>query len=247
MILGIEEAVDSDSPGFVVFPGAGSFGNESRSLLRALEPSAWLVRYPGRFGKDFGTAAGSFEKLVQSCVNQVRHREPNQPVLIGHSFGAYVAYATASALADLGAAISALVVVGASAPSLMSVPESADRNRSDIAAFLDSIDTGLLPDESSSEWRDIIIDTAMQDLRLLREFDASEYRKVCCPVIATCGATDPLTSFSELGAWAEITADACAYRVFPGGHSELLRSPEFSSWLRETVNYFLVNSAAPSK
>lgn len=216
----------SKSSGVVVFPGAGSFGGELRQLLRELGASAWIVRYPGRFGKDLGSAAGSFEEIVESCLTQVRLREPDRAVLVGHSFGAYVAYATAKKLEELGTEIPALVVVGATAPGLLSVPEAATRNRSGTAAFL-----GGILDESSDDWKDIVLDTAMQDLRLLKEFDASKYGKIRCPILAARGEADPLTSASGICEWADVTIGGCIHRTFPGGHSDLLRSSEFAAWL----------------
>lgn len=226
------------TPGVVVFPGAGSFGHELRKLLRELGPSAWMARYPGRFGRDFGRAANSLEEIAESCAAQVRRRESAPPVLAGHSFGAYVGYATATKLAELGTEISALVVVGATAPGLLSVPESAIRNRSGTAAFLE----GLLPDPGD-EWRDIVLDTAAQDLRLLKEFNASKYGQICCPVLAARGAADPLTSTTGISEWANTTAGGYAHKVFHGGHSDLLLSSEFTSWLSRIRNNKMIEEA----
>ena len=222
-----------ESPDLVIFPGAGSFGGELQPLLRELAPSARLARYPGRVGKDFGTAAGSFGEVVRSCTGQVRRRQPVRPVLVGHSFGAYVAYATAARLEELGAEVSAVVVVGATAPALRAVPGSATRSRSDTAAYLEAIDPGLVCGEAAGEWRNIIIDTALQDLRLLAGFCPEDYGAVRCPVLAARGEADPLTSNEGLDEWAGVTLGGCCRRIFPGGHSDLLRLPEFASWLRE--------------
>lgn len=227
-----EEPVSPARRGVVVFPGAGSFGGELRPLLAQLGPSAWLARYPGRFGRDFGRAAASFAEVVTSCVAQVKRHRPTGPVLVGHSFGAYVAYATATELEELGTEVSALVVVGATAPALLTVPESAARSPSDTAAYLHGFDPGLLPDETD-EWRDIVLDTAMHDLGLLKEFTASAYREVRCPVFAARGEGDPLTSVGGIGAWAGATVKGCDHRSFPGGHSDLLQSSAFASWLHE--------------
>ncbi|MFD3695125.1 thioesterase II family protein [Streptomyces sp. NPDC058646] len=222
-----------ESPGVVVFPGAGSFGGELLPLLGELGPPSWLARYPGRFGKDLGRPAGSFEEIVQSCVAQVTRRQADRPVLVGHSFGAYVARATATRLEELGTGVSALIVVGATAPELLTVPEAATRSPSGTAAYFDDIDPGLVPGEASDEWREIVLETAMQDLRLLEDFmaTASQYAEVRCPVFAARGGADPLTSTSGIGRWAGATSADCAHRVFPGGHSDVLRSPEFTSWL----------------
>lgn len=221
---------ESESPGVFVFPGAGSFGGELRALVREFEPSAWLIRYPGRFGRDFGRAAASFTEIVGACVAQVSRRRPNRPVFVGHSFGAYVAYATATRLAELGTAIDALVVVGATAPGLLAVPESVTRSRSDLAAYL----AELYPESDvSDDWRDVIVDTAMQDLRLLKEFTPSEYPKLRCPVHAARGGTDQLTTTSGISEWEITTSAHSTHRVFAGGHSNLLHEPEFVSWLHE--------------
>ncbi|QNP66648.1 thioesterase II family protein [Streptomyces genisteinicus] len=222
------------TPGVVVFPGAGSFGTELRPLLRELEPSASLVRYPGRFGAESGRAAGSFGDAVRSCVRQTTRLQPARPLLVGHSFGAYVAYAAATELERLGTEISALVVVGATAPPLLTVPDAAAHDRSDTEAYLRRIDAGLV-EGRSGEWREILLDTVMHDLRLLKEFTASApaYGRLRCPVFAARGEEDPLTCHGGMAAWAASTTGDCTVEVFPGGHSDLLTSPGFASWLRE--------------
>src|SRR5262249_44765773 len=91
----VETAMDGASRSTVFFPGAGSFGNEFQLLVDALQPAAWLVKYPGRYGRDFGVPAESFDGVVRACTEQIASRPAGHPVLFGHSFGAYVAYATA--------------------------------------------------------------------------------------------------------------------------------------------------------
>ncbi|WP_157982492.1 thioesterase II family protein [Nocardiopsis sp. FIRDI 009] len=232
--------MSSESRGVVVLPGAGSFGGEFQPLLRGLGPSAWLARYPGRLGRDFGRGAGSFEEVVRACVAQVHRRRPERPVLVGHSFGAYVAHSVAVALEAAGTEVSTLVVVGADAPELVEVPESATRDRSGTAAYLDAVDPGLVSGESSAEWREVVLDTALHDLRLLRDFAPPREAKVRCPVLAVRGEADPLTSDAGLDRWAATTRGGFRRRVLAGGHSDLLGSPGFASLVDE------VRAAAPA-
>ncbi|SFT37172.1 Surfactin synthase thioesterase subunit [Actinopolyspora lacussalsi subsp. righensis] len=216
----------------ILFPGAGSFGGELRPIIRELGPMAWLVKYPGRFGKDFGAAAESFEEIVQSCTTQASCRASARSVLFGHSFGAYVAYATAAKMEELGMEISALVVVGATAPMRLEVSETVSSTPSGTAAYLDSVDPAMLADLPSDEWREIIIDTAMHDLRLLRQFTTLQCRPVNCSILAIHGDSDPLTSDTGVGEWEHATHGEFSRHVFSSGHSDFLRSPAYASWFR---------------
>lgn len=201
----------------VLFPGAGSFGSELGGL------GGRLVRYPGRQGRTFGVPAESFGALVRACAEQV----PAGSVLVGHSFGAYVAYATA---AVPGVEPVALVVVGADAPGLHAVPVAATASPAAAAAYLDQVDPNALAGAPSDEWREVVAETAMQDLRLLREL--SPGARLGCPVHAARGAADPLTTDAGIAAWADATTGPCTARLFPGGHSDLLRTPGFPAWLQ---------------
>jgi len=207
---------------YFLFPGAGSFGTEFRALTETLAPDAQLVRYPGRFGRDFGKSAGSFADLVRSCADQVRHSD--SAILVGHSFGAYLAYAVA---AQPDTSVAAVAVAGANAPGLAEVPPEVTSDRRALAAYLG-------PDlAGSGDWTDVVLDTATQDLRLLREFVPAEYPPLDCPVHAAHGETDPLTSLPGVHAWQHVTSGQVSVRTFGGGHSELLRTTAFATWLRE--------------
>lgn len=217
----------------VFFPGAGSFGSEFRLLVQALEPTAWFVKYPGRYGRDFGVAADCFEDVVLACTKQVTDRATERPVLFGHSYGAYVAYATALRLQESGNEVSALVVVGACAPALLEVSEQATGTPSEAASYLDAVDPGVLAGTPSDEWREVVVETAIQDLRLLRQFDTAPSARVSCPIFGVRGEADPLTSQETLGQWEHVTDGTFALRTFPGGHSDFLRSAACTSWMRE--------------
>lgn len=219
-------------PDIAILPGAGSFGGELRPLMSAFEPSAWLVCYPGRFGRDFGRPASSFDQVVRSCVEQVMARRVTRPVLVGHSFGAYVAFAAAAELEQLATEPAAVVVAGAMPPHLFSVSESVTGSREDLAAYLDEMNPEF---NSSGEWREVIIDAAMSDLTLLREFDPARSGPLGCAILAARGETDPLTTTAGLAEWGRATRADFAHRVFPGGHTDLLSNAAFLAWLREEI------------
>jgi surfactin synthase thioesterase subunit len=76
------------------------------------------------------------------------------------------------------------------------------------------------------------------NLRLLRQFDAASYPAVRCPIFAVRGDADPLTSDAGTGGWKHCTDSEFTLRTFPGGHSDFLRSPDCTSWIREILSNF---------
>jgi surfactin synthase thioesterase subunit len=210
------------------FPGAGSFGNEFRTLAGE---GTRVVRYPGRVGRGFGVPAASFDDVVTACVAQVEGR----PILFGHSFGAYVACATASRLEDAGTGVAALVVTGADAPARLRIPGRATTTPEDTAAYLNDVDPEVLADTPSDEWRDIVAETAMHDMRLLTGLDTTTPTELHCPVIAARGATDTLTSDDGIREWEHVTHGSFTTHVFPGGHSSFLGSTASVTWFRDAL------------
>jgi len=223
----------SDQSATVLFPGAGSFGGEFRPLLDRFGPAASMVRYPGRSGRNFGIPAPSFELLVLSCRDQVVAGSAGRTVLFGHSFGAYVAYATALELHRAGQRIAALVVSGADAPSRLSVPESVTGSPAATRSYLEGVDPELLAEAPSDDWRDIVVETVAQDLRLLGEFDTGAAGRLSCPVFAVRGAGDPISSDEGLADWRQNTDGDVRTRRFDGGHSDFLRSAACADWYRQ--------------
>jgi surfactin synthase thioesterase subunit len=218
----------------VFFPGAGSFGREFRLLVDEFKPEAWVVRYPGRYGRDFGTPAGSFDGVVLACAEQITSRAPARPVLFGHSFGAYVAFATALKLQETGKGVGALVAAGACAPGRFEVSEQATGTPSEAARYLESVDPSALADAPSADWREIVGELTVHDLRLLKEFNATKAASVHCPILAARGQADPLTTDFGVAGWERCTDGVFSQCVFPGGHSDFLRSTACISWIRAT-------------
>ncbi|MEU2561480.1 alpha/beta fold hydrolase [Streptomyces longispororuber] len=234
MVDGMVDTADTGNDGSVTvfFPGAGSFGAEFGPLTEALGRSSWPVRYPGRLGRDFGEPATSFDAVVRACAEQILRRSAVRPLLFGHSYGAYVAYATAVRLGEAGVEVAALAVAGAAGPGLLRVPEQAAAGPAEAAAYLDRVDPGVLAGAPSDEWRAVVAETAAQDLRLLRQFTPGTVPGLRCPVLAARGAEDPLTTDDTIAAWHSTTTGPFTRHTFPGGHSDLLGSPDCVSWLR---------------
>lgn len=211
----------------IAFPGAGGFGGEFRALRGALPAGARLValRYPGR-GAAL-PAVTSFDDFTAACVARIRELSGSPYVLVGHSFGAFVAYAAASALQAAGTGVAALVVVGADAPDRVRLPVEAARSREATRAYLEGIDGDVLGQAPDDEWREIVLDTAWRDLALLTGFPGPAEVRLRCPVLAVRGRDDPLTADDRMSTWADTTTGGFVPVSLPGGHMEVLSSPEF--------------------
>ncbi|WP_018684411.1 thioesterase II family protein [Actinokineospora enzanensis] len=204
------------------FPGTGSFGGEFSTPTTP-------VKYPGRFGPHFGTPADSFTEVVDSCADQIRASQALHPLLVGHSYGAYVAYATAQRLRETGTEISTLAVAAAAAPTRLSVPEGVADSPEHTAEYLNAIDPDLLGSVPSPDWREIVTKAAMHDLRLLAEFTPPT-TSLDSPVHAAVGSADPVSEQS-ITDWKLTTDGPFAAHTFPGRHDEYL-----DAWLADLVS-----------
>jgi surfactin synthase thioesterase subunit len=88
----------------------------------------------------------------------------------------------------------------------------------------------------------VVAETALGDLRLLRQFDADSCASLCCPVFAARGNADPLTSDADLGGWACHTDGGFSSRTFAGGHSGFLRTAACASWVQGIRSGFLAGA-----
>lgn len=218
----------------VLFPGAGSFGSEFRALRSAAGPDSRVMRYPGRNGPDAGGPT-SFETIVASCADQIARLPSGQAMLFGHSYGAYLAYATAVALGRRSVEVSLLMVAGASAPDLLRVPLEATGSPEAAAAYLDAVDPGRLTG-AAPEWREAVAETVQQDLRVLATLALpSPPVRLSCPIVGLRGAGDPLTSDTSLAGWRRYTRRDFRGRTFEGGHSDLLGDPRLAALVQEEL------------
>ncbi|MFD4788729.1 thioesterase II family protein [Streptomyces sp. NPDC058459] len=220
-----------DRPHLVLFPGAGSFGSEFQALRSTAGPDSTVLRYPGR-----GTGeAVSFEAVVASCADRIAALPAGRVVLLGHSYGAYLAYATALALDRRPVDVSLLMVAGASAPDLLRVPPEATESPKAAAAYLDAVDPGQMA-AAAPEWRDAVAETVQQDLRVLAGLTLpSPPARVSCPVVGLRGTGDPLTSDASLAGWRRFTRRDFDPRTFDGGHSDLLGDPGLIALVHEEL------------
>jgi len=214
-------------PRYALFPGAGSFGGEFAPLTDTLgRRETRLIKYPGRFGSSFGEHPDTLDEVIESATDQAAALPA--PVLVAHSYGAYVAHAVACNLTERGTPPATLIVTGASAPELLSVPPVT--SPAEVATYLDDTDPTALATAPSPDWREVVIETTANDLRLLRGLTPPA-TALTCPVSAIRGSRDELTTDESIALWSNATNGSFTTHTVPGGHSAPLRSTEFPPWV----------------
>ncbi|VFQ44178.1 thioesterase II family protein [Desulfoluna butyratoxydans] len=215
----------------IIFPGTGSFGSEFQPIVRTLRPKAQVLRYPWRYGQD-DDVTSSFHDAAMSCLPRLRDMQEKGPILFGHSFGAYIAYALATALEKTTCRIGGLIVVGANAPHVLDGAALLPRSPEEIEAYWAMVDPSLFERIPDPEWKDVLIDTSRKELNLLSDFHAPDFGRLHCPIFAASGDRDPLVTKNGLDGWDEYTTEGVKSRRFSGGHTDLLATDEFITWVK---------------
>ncbi len=209
-----------------LFPGAGSFGTEFSLLLREFRPNISVIRYPETDEQLDVKEDAIFDKYVESCVQQILTSNRKRVILLGHSFGAYVAYMTALALDQSEVKISQLIVAGANFPTDNDKSFVPPKNNHEVEAYYNSIDCTLLDRLSDEEWRELTFSKTVRELAALSSFYNMSYASVSCSISALCGEVDPLTCDDKVSRWADYTEGDYAFYKFACGHFELPTHPE---------------------
>lgn len=216
-----------------VFPGVGSYGTEFKSLLPRIRPKGKIVRYPNRYDPEYTVSERSFDDLVAHCVKDLTSNKIGYSVkLIGHSFGAYLAYSCAVAIENSGLSVDSLVVLGANSPS-SSLPETPTSDEETLQ-YLNRIQPTRLQ-HTSAEWLEELVKISAQDIKLLQQFSAKNLQTVNCPIHCAFGESDPFVVDEKAKKWADLTSDVFEHLKFPGEHSNWLADPAFVDWLESSI------------
>ncbi len=220
----------NDKVSLVIFPGAGSFGSEFRPLLKTFRPKARLQRYSWRYGEGRSQKNKTLNDAARLCAQQFQKSTHEQTIFIGHSFGAFIAYATALALQEANKAPIGLILTGASAPDHTKLgPQPV--TESEIESYWNRLEPGLFDRVPDQSWKELLIETTRRDLALLESLRDLRFGRLPCPLYIGAGDTDPLVSGIECKRWARLVEGDFNYQSFRGGHSDFLITDEFIEWV----------------
>ncbi|MEV2279003.1 alpha/beta fold hydrolase [Nocardiopsis sp. NPDC049922] len=225
----VRESGDPAVGRLVFFPPAGSSASMGWTLREAV-PEEWSVssvQYPGRGPRLREPLADSVREMAEACLPDVDDGTDRPLLLLGHSFGAYLAYDVAQLLERRHRPATGLLVSGMPAPGTalrtMSPEELSD------AALIDSLgrqgvtDPELLANE---ELMQMVLPVLRADLALARGFTDDHGRRLATAVLALGGREDPLVTSRQLAAWREVTEHWLGVELVPGDHFSYLREPD---------------------
>lgn len=209
----------------VWFPHAGG---GAASLVRAcrstpLNANLIFASLPGRESRFHDPLSQSLDELVHELIWHLPDTD-QPPVLIGHSFGALVAYRVARTF-RLGEAasirpIAGLVVMAMSAPSRLG--HQSPITHLDDEAFADQLDKrfGGIPKalRENKEALELFLPTVRHELKLLESYEDRAEAPIDIPIAAVAGSQDPAADEWRMRDWSQKTAGKFEIRTLPGNH-----------------------------
>ncbi|TWT65102.1 Linear gramicidin dehydrogenase LgrE [Allorhodopirellula solitaria] len=200
----------------VWFPHAG--GGVS-SLIRQLNRSppginVFAATLPGRERRFNETMPDTLDQLIATLVAELPQL-PRPPVLIGHSFGALLAYCVAQS-----AAASGLVVMAMSPPELISRRDSIVHLED--AEFVQQLDRryGGIPQtlRENEEAMRLFLPPVRHDLSLMESYQDDAAKIVDIPVRAYAGSRDTRVSAERMEGWRGRTTATFSLETLSGDH-----------------------------
>lgn len=199
---------------FLAFPNAGGQSLVFRELAASL-PSNWAfaaIDFPGH-GWACGPPIDDADSLVDLSRRELSDRLQSRPVLLGFSFGGYVAFSLAQRLEAEGLSPAALVLIAIPPPhrrpdyvSLASLDESA------LVHFLVQIGGFPVDWANQPEILNLFLPALRADLVAFESFNAAR-QKVHAPTLVLASESDALCRPEHLPDWEQYCSDCRAVSI----------------------------------
>lgn len=215
-------------PTLVCFPHAGgsaaAYFQLSASLSSHVE--VLIVQYPGRQDRMAEACIDDVRELAQRVTEALARRRSRPLTLFGHSMGSIVAYECALRLqeqmpGDRKAETSPLLGLIASGRAAPSVQWDRGVHRRDDAGIVAELTKLAGTDPALFADQDLlahIIPPIRSDFKAAETYQCAPGTRLCCPISAYSGDSDPYVTSANLQQWAEHTISTFTTRIFPGDH-----------------------------
>lgn len=209
------------------FPCAGGDVTMFRDWYQYLpDTEVWCANLPGRGVLSSTPYPENFADLIHPILAELSKDFTDKPImLLGHSFGALVAYALALDLQRNNEPVEALLVCARRGPER--------KGRYDFSAMSDEqvlgklIEMNSIPDElmQSEELLSFYLKVIIRDL-VLNETIVSTGQPLSVPLYIYAGAEDAVVSLEDIAAWQTVTTGAVVQRDFAGDHLFIVKNRE---------------------
>lgn len=210
----------------ICLPWAGAGASGFWPLAHRLGSSVEVFAYqpPGRESRIRGALSLSLDGLVEDFLLKTRELRSRPFGLLGHSFGAMVAYEAALRICGGGDALPEFVIAsGCAGPAAKS--SQADISQLPEAEFVTACAAyGGLPEEilGNAELMRLILPGLRSDCRMAEHWRTAKLaalpKPLPVPLVAVAGAADPFVPKEGLQAWLAVAGSDFSFRQFAGGH-----------------------------
>jgi len=168
---------------------------------------------PGREERAKESSLGSVEELVVDASPEIDNL-PEQLVLVGHSFGAMVAYEMAHLLVSSDRPPAHLIVLAASPPSRTPAPPRDDNELTSLWIRLGADPAPL----ARPQFRRMVFPILRADMAAHAAYQPPRRDPLPVPVTVMYGDTDPSVAAEDVAAWRPLCAETFDLVAMPGGH-----------------------------
>lgn len=222
----------------VLFPFLGGSATSFTRLSGLLSPdwTVWGVDLPGH-GRNAAAPLKSCDEAAALLAAAVNSMDGRRLALLGHSFGALLAYRVALELGAIGR-LPDLVIVSAAGPPPSLVHQALRLRRLDDGPLLDRLaELGGLPPRLALdvEAARLILPTVRLDLEMMSSAPTRALPPLSCPIAPLAFSQDVIAPLSLMDDWSSYGPNTPA-TVVAGRHLAPLTSPTATA---EAVNSLL--------
>ena len=200
----------------VWFPHAGGGCSPLIRLARGNPPAVnlYVATLPGREARFADPMSSSLDELVGSLVDELPQTD-EPPVLVGHSFGALLAFLVARQKPS-----KRLIVMAMGSPDLITRRDSiVDLDDREFAEQLDRRYGGVPKTlRENEEAMRMFLPTVRRDLTLLESYDSSKREVVDVPITALAGTDDGRVTAAKMQNWKSFTQADFRLQMMMGDH-----------------------------
>jgi medium-chain acyl-[acyl-carrier-protein] hydrolase len=195
------------------------------------------VQLPGREGRFREPRYTDLAAFLEGTLEAITPLLDRPFALLGYSVGAIFAYALALRLEARGTPPSSLVVIACPPPGQLEARAlKSTMPDSQFEARMFELSENPGPLKESLELVRLMATIMRADLRIAESLKPGEIGKLCCPVIAVGGQSDPVVELQHIENWRLVSNNSFEYQTFPGGHFFARERPsEVISWIATRI------------